>query len=127
MSVVAPVDGFFVIMGNAFVNNDSGGSPQPYVLTPKVDGVVQTVPGWGGTFFMAPNGSAGERDQLDYTVTVPVTAGTHTVSQEIGPFSGTADFFWNNQHLTVMFIPGSRGQILSSPRGAPSGSSGMGG
>jgi hypothetical protein len=40
---------------------------------------------------------------VSYTVTVPITAGAHTVSQEL--FGAMTDYFHNHEYLTVMFVP----------------------
>jgi hypothetical protein len=100
----APSNGALVISGHAFVSNSSA-SVQPFVLEAKLDGVDTTQTGWNATIELGAAGAA-SNDELSYATTVPVTAGAHDVEQFIGPYYATAtSFFYNNQELTVMFVP----------------------
>ncbi len=119
VSITAPSSGFLIISGHAFVNNDSGVTS--YVLVPKVDGTSATAPGWGSTFTAAADAvDAAELFELSYTTTVAVAAGAHTVTQALGPFGGTADFFYNNNELTVLFVPSGGVTTLAATPGGVS-------
>jgi hypothetical protein len=103
VAITAPSAGFLIISGHAFVNNDSGATS--YVIVPKLDGTAVNATGWGSTLFAGADTTATERFELSYTTTVPVAAGAHTVTQDLGPFGGTSLFFYNNNELTVLFVP----------------------
>jgi hypothetical protein len=49
----------------------------------------------------------------------PVGAGSHTVSQELGQYLGApAEFFYNQNELSVMFVPGSQASVISAAAAA---------
>jgi hypothetical protein len=107
LSINVPSDGFLVISGSAFVNNYEPATVT-YTVNPLLDGSDVTASAYvmaTFTLLTSPPNMGGN----SYTITVPVTAGAHTVEQEVGPFSGTADFFYNGYSLTVVFFPGSQG------------------
>jgi hypothetical protein len=118
--IEVPVDGVLMISGTAYVNSFEESAIE-YVLNPKVDGSDATPYGWGA-FHLAGvgsplgNGDPGSRFTLCYTVSQAVSAGSHTVSQELGQYSGEpAEFFYNQNELSVMFVPGSRASVISAP------------
>lgn len=125
IGIDAPAEGFLIISGSVFINPTT---VTGYLMQPLVDGNA-VVPGpdvneSGWPTYFQPN----DGDQLftlAYTVTVPISAGSHTVSQEVGPLSGSADFFYNKQFLTVQFVPA--GTVETGPSSASSsGLSGVG-
>ena len=101
VDIDVPVDGVLVISGATFLNN--GGPGAIFRLRPFVDG--STVDSHQASTELQATGALGEIGHLSYTVTVPITAGAHTVSQTVGQ---TADstFFFNRNHLTVTFVAG---------------------
>lgn len=118
VAISAPTDGVLMISGTAYVNNYET-SGVDYILNPKVDGSNATQPGWGSYFSSFPNGEGGGADgccgQLSYTVSVPVKAGSHTVTQELGAYGGSGvKYFFNNNHLSVMFVPSSQASVASA-------------
>src|SRR5215207_5264765 len=121
--IEVPVDGVLMISGTAYVNNYEE-SAIDYILNPKVDGSNATPSGWGAFHYAGvgnPMGNAdpGSRFTLSYTLSQPVGAGSHTVSQELGQYSGEpAEFFYNQNELSVMFVPGSRASVISAPAAA---------
>jgi hypothetical protein len=121
--IEVPVDGVLLISGTAYVNSFEE-SAIDYILNPKVDGSDATPYGWGafqnaGVGSPMGNGAPGSRFTLSYTVSQPVGAGSHTVSQELGQYSGVpAEFFYNQNELSVMFVPGSRASVISAPAAA---------
>lgn len=105
VTIAAPTAGTLLISGHAFVNNE--GTAGSYTLVAKLDGTPTNGAGWNAAFNAAANGAGpAENFELNYTTPVQVAAGNHTVAQTLGPFSGTKDFFYNNQELSVVFIPG---------------------
>jgi hypothetical protein len=122
--IEAPVDGVLLISGTAYVNSYEE-SAIDYILNPKVDGSNATPYGWGafqnaGVGNPLGNGDPGSRFTLSYTLSQTVGAGSHTVSQELGQYSGEpAEFFYNQNELSVMFVPGSRASVISAPAAAP--------
>lgn len=108
VTIEAPVDGVLQITGSVFVNNHSGTTENLGVF-PKVDGSLflgSTASGWSALQLAAPDGTGvGETFTLSYSLSTEVTAGSHTVSQEVGPTTGSADFFYNKANLNVLFVP----------------------
>lgn len=117
VSINAPAAGFVVISGSVFINN--GGVSTPLVLNPLIDGAeLFPTAGFQASFTAAADlAGAAELFSLAYTITIPIAAGAHTVSQVAGPFFGTTDFFYNRNNLTVLFLPGS--QVTYTPLAAP--------
>ena len=112
VAIQAPVDGVLMISGTAYVNSYEQ-APTDYALNPKVDGSNATPAGWGAYYFadagQSGDGAPGSRFTLSYTVSQPVNAGSHTVTQEIGRYGGApASFFYNNNELSVEFVPGAQ-------------------
>jgi hypothetical protein len=109
VSITAPTGGFLIISGNLFINNQSFDS-ETFYLSPYVDG-ADIFPGY--SFAVAadaqPDDEDGEFISLAYTVTVPITAGSHTVSQEVLAYFNEDAFFYNRNNLTVLFVPASQG------------------
>jgi hypothetical protein len=117
--IEVPVDGVMMISGTAYVNSFEEVSAIDYILNPKVDGSDATPFGWGAYHSASVNGAPGSRFTLSYTVSQPVSAGSHTVSQELGQYlGGPAEFFYNQNELSVMFVPGSRASVISAPAAA---------
>jgi hypothetical protein len=99
VDIDVPVDGVLVISGTSFLNNL--GPAAIYRLRPFVDG--STVDSHQAAIEVQATGAAGDQVNVSYTVTVPITAGEHTVSQTIGQ-TADATFFFNRNHLTVTFV-----------------------
>jgi hypothetical protein len=121
VSINAPVAGVLMISGSAFINNGSGAVTN-YVLAPKVDGTA--LQGEGGWQTLTAYGASGAAalHTLAYTVSTSVAAGDHTVTQEIGPYTGTATFFYNRNNLSVLFVPTGGVTVASTAAAAGSGS-----
>ncbi len=101
VDINVPVDGVLVISGTTFLNNL--GPAAIYRLRPFVDG--STVESHQAATEVQATTTPGDQVSLSYTVTVPITAGEHTVSQTVGQ-DGNATFFFNRNHLTVTFVAG---------------------
>jgi len=120
VSITTQRAGFLVISGHAFINSDEA-SPTSYVLVPKVDGTNANATGWGSTFFSGADLAGGERFELSYTTAYAVAAGAHTVTQDVGPFTSTATYFYNNNELVVQWIPAAGNQgVVARPVGRAS-------
>jgi len=116
VAIQAPVDGVLMISGTAYVNSYEPAATD-FALDPKVDGTNATPAGWGA-FYSADvgdpfgRGAPGSRFTLTYTVSQPVNAGSHTVTQELGRYGGVpANFFYNNNELSVEFVPGTQASV----------------
>ena len=110
VSINAPTAGFLIISGYCFVNN--AGTAGIYYLWPSLDGT--NIIGSEAAIEVGANGSGTvELFNLAYTRTIPITAGAHTVAQEIGPSTGTNSFFYNRNNLTVMFVASSQGSLVT--------------
>lgn len=106
VSITVPSSGALVISGTTLVNNTETVA-KDYQINAEVNGTGVSPVGWTGyTILAAEAAGAAEVVTFSYTVPHPITAGTYTVTQEVGPFTGTADFVHNNEELTVMFVPG---------------------
>lgn len=103
VSINAPANGFLLICGTVFINNNEA-TDERYTIVPKVDGADVLSTPWAALTGLGPNGSNEESDTLTYAITVPITAGAHTISHTAGPFSGTASFFHNAEGIDVVFI-----------------------
>jgi len=115
--ITVPAAGFLVISGFVFINND--GVANTYVLNPLIDG-VDVFPGvsFQGVFNAAADGVfVAEFFTMSYTITVPITAGAHTIDQVAGPNGGTSNFFYNRNNLTILFLPSS--QVTFTPLFVP--------
>ena len=100
----APRNGFVVIAGQVFINNNNAGS-KTYSIRPKLDGVLFLASAFATDIELAGTGTQNtDLGTLSYTVTTAISAGQHTVSQTAGPNSGTASFFHNAESLSVIFI-----------------------
>jgi hypothetical protein len=109
VAISVPLDGYLVISGGAFVNNQNGTDLQ-YALNAKLDGANALVQDWTAVTSFE-TGTEQNRGNFTYTITVPVTAGSHTVTQEVGPYSGTATFFHNQESLTIQYFPGTSSSV----------------
>ena len=115
VTIVAPEDGVLIISGTSFIDPDAVAASD-FILRTKIDGKIVGLAGWSALF--RPD----DPDQifdLSYTVSEQVSAGTHTVTQEVGPKAGTSTFYHNHETLTVLFVPS--GQAVISSSTAPAG------
>jgi hypothetical protein len=104
IAITAPSNGYLIISGKTFINNGEV-TDERYTIVPQIDGANVLPTPWAALIGVGPTGTDLESDTLSYTITAPITAGAHTVSQTVGPFGGTATFFHNAEDLTVTFIP----------------------
>jgi hypothetical protein len=105
LSITAPSDGFLVISGHVFVNG--GELLRDFSSNLLVDGAGYSGHASQG-FMTSVEGGAADLFSLSFTVTVPITAGAHTIDQDVGPVGGTANYFYNRNHLTATFFPSSQ-------------------
>jgi hypothetical protein len=111
VAIQTPVDGVLMISGAAYVNNYEP-TAIDYTLNPKVDGSNAHPAGWGAYYSANGIGAPGSRFTLSYTMSQPVSAGSHTVTQEIGRYGGgPTGFFYNNNELSVEFVPGPQASV----------------
>jgi hypothetical protein len=103
ISINVKKDGYLVISGQVFINSNNA-TDLVYFMDALVDGA--TVQPSGN--LLSTRVDSSEYDDyrnLNYTVTVPITKGTHTVSHNVGINSGAASYFYNKEYLTIMFFP----------------------
>lgn len=110
VAIDAPGDGVLVISGTTYFNNNSGGVTGDVDLQAKIDGVSIPAGTDQATTRLEADGSGHDAATLSYTVTIPVTAGAHVISQEVDP-GITSDWFYNGNYLTVVFYPGGQGTL----------------
>jgi hypothetical protein len=113
LSIDAPSDGFLIISGNLFINNH-GYSAEMFYLCPYVDGSDIFDYSFAVAAEAQADGTAGEMISLAYTVTVPIAAGPHTVTQEVLASDYDDGFFYNRNNLTVLFVPSSQGTYTAT-------------
>jgi hypothetical protein len=117
VSITAPSAGFIQVTGGAFVNDE--GVAGIYLLEPELDGV----PIVGTAHFAAAHESAGsELFMLNFSLTIPVTAGAHTVTDLI---NGPGTSFYNANNLSVLFVP-SGGVVAAAKPSDANGKSSLG-
>jgi len=104
VDINAPVSGFIVISGTVYFNNNSAGTTETD-LEAKLDGSAIPAGTDQATTRLEADVAGHDDANLSYTVTIPVSAGAHTVSQEVDP--GTDNWFYNGAYLTVVFHPAS--------------------
>lgn len=111
VSINVPASGFITISGMAFINNN--GAATDFILLPRVDGTALLGHAFLGFFAAGADAAPDGQDlgSLSYTITVPISAGAHTISHVVGPSSGTANFFYNKNSLTVVYYPASQGSV----------------
>jgi hypothetical protein len=112
VSITAPYNGFLVISGSVEVDED-GGFLTEFCLTPLVDG--SSVPPSGDGACGDVDGANFDFTNLAYTVVTPVTAGTHSVTQEIRQAGATDDY--SEGHLVVQFV--ATGNVANIARVVP--------
>lgn len=113
VSITVPSDGYIIISGNIYVNNDAAAADLFY-LSPYVDGAMPLPYESAATVEIQATGVDGEATTLSYTVTVAITSGTHTVSQNIEANINDGAYFYNRNNMTVLFIPSSQGSLVST-------------
>jgi hypothetical protein len=123
IAIDVPHDGSLVVSGNVFINNSSGATRQ-YALNIQVDGADALPQDWAAVTSFETATEQG-RGNFGYTVTIPITAGAHTITQQVGPYTGTASFFYNQEALTLQYYPNSVGSLslssVDSSEGNPQG------
>ncbi len=113
VSITAPSNGNLLVSGSVFVNNEDVAGC--YFLNLLIDG-APFISGFQADYCAAAHltpSSVAELFTLSYSVTVPITAGAHTIAQTL---AGGA-LFYNRNNLTVLFLPSS--QVTYTPAFAP--------
>jgi hypothetical protein len=112
VAIDVPADGFLVIAGMSNVRNDSAATEDTY-LVPYIDGnyalASDTFPGWATYVGALP----GAKESMAYTITVPITAGLHTVSHTVFIDGAPTNFSYDRNHLTVTYFPQQLGTIVN--------------
>ncbi len=110
VAIDAPGAGVLVISGTVYFNNNSGGTTGDVDLQAMIDGAAIPAGTDQATTRLEADASGHDAATLSYTVTIPVTAGAHVISQEVDPGS-TSDWFYNGNYLTVVFYPSAQGTL----------------
>jgi hypothetical protein len=99
-------DGILVISGSVFLNNNTAAETL-FDLVPKVDGATIGDGTKATTKLAADTGgtAVGEVGSLAYTAVAFVKAGQHTVAQTAGPQTGSGDFEYNMNDLSLIWAP----------------------
>jgi hypothetical protein len=104
ISVDLPSSGLVTIAGTIFINNQAADRIRVDII-PLVDGTNAILP---VTRVLRkeypPDGSVGEQDSMSFSVTVPISAGPHTIAMEVTPNDDSASWFYNSHNLTALFV-----------------------
>lgn len=121
VSITAPTAGFLMISGQVTVDNDDG-VPRFFILDVTIDGADATPNGRAAGFDSDSDGDPNDEDSIGYTITRPITAGAHTITQTV---TGGDNYDYDGNELSAMFVPS--GGVARTPRGAGVESSDAGG
>ena len=107
VSINAPTDGVLMIFGSMWLYNP-GTEDQYFTSRIRVDGEEETHVDVSG---VGPNKGA----NLTPNVTLPVSAGQHTVGLDAGRSGGSGNWSYTSNNLTVMFVPAGRAAMTGTP------------
>jgi hypothetical protein len=99
IAIDAPVDGYLVVSGNVWIDPQDTGSID---LLVRLDGSDVAPTGFVVAEAVPDAPSLNDEFSMAYTITYPVTAGQHVVSQAL---QGLGSYFYNAANLTVVFNP----------------------
>ena len=116
VTFTAPSAGFITVSGQAFINDEA--VPGVYELIPQLDGSNISANGWA----TAHTSAGSELFTLNFSISSPVTAGAHTVTDLI---NGPGTSFYNENNMNVLFAP-TGGVAAASKSGVASGKSSQG-
>jgi hypothetical protein len=112
--ITALTDGTLVINGKTDLNNNNvgGGSCQLNVL---IDGTPVTAGGLAAASFfdVQPDAGFGDQITLAYTIARPVSAGSHTVEQQVT--CTVQPYNINGNELVLQFSPGGSATPVAAP------------
>ena len=103
VSITAPTDGVLMVTGNLWLYNPST-ELQSFSARIRLDGEEEAHIDASN---VDPSRSAG----LSPNVTLPVSAGQHTVSLDAVRSGGSGDWSYTSNNLSVMFVPAERGAV----------------
>ena len=106
VSITAPADGILMVSGDVWLYNPST-AQQSFSARIRLDGEEEA---HMDTSNVDPSRSAG----LAPNVTLPVSAGKHTVSLDAVRSGGSGDWSYASNNLSVMFVPGERGAVTDT-------------
>jgi hypothetical protein len=107
VSINAPTDGVLMVFGNVWLYNPST-ELQSFSARIRLDGEGEEA--HIDVSNVDPSSSAG----LTPNVTLPVSAGQHTVSLDAVRSGGSGDWSYTSNNLSVMFIPAERGAVTDT-------------
>ena len=102
VSITAPTDGVLIVFGNVWLYNPSD-ALQSFSARIRVDGEEAHIDASN----VDPSASA----DLSPNVTLPVSAGQHTMSVDAVRSGSSGDWSYTSNNLSVMFVPGERGAV----------------
>ena len=108
VSITAPTDGFLVIWSSIHLATLTSSTDQYLISRALLDGTYTT--GIAGAKLRP-----GENDTQNFNVTLPVSAGEHTVTTVVTRTIGSGSWLFNYQNLSVMFVPKDRGAVTDTP------------
>ena len=105
VSITAPTNGVLMASGNVWLYNPST-AQQSFSARIRLDGEEAHIDASN----VDPSSSAG----LTPNVTLPVSAGQHTVSLDAVRSGGSGDWSYTSNNLSVMFVPAERGAVTEA-------------
>ncbi len=103
VSITAPTDGVLMVFGNVWLYNPSD-ALQSFSARIRLDGEEEA-------HIDASDVDPITSADLSPNVTLPVSAGQHTVSLDAVRSGGSGDWSYTSNNLSVMFVPGERGAV----------------
>ncbi|MDQ3591048.1 MAG: hypothetical protein M3392_12545 [Actinomycetota bacterium] len=103
VSITAPTDGVLMVFGNVWLYNPSD-ALQSFSARIRLDGEEEA-------HIDASNVDPSTSADLSPNVTLPVSAGQHTVSVDAVRSGSSGDWSYTSNNLSVMFVPGERGAV----------------
>jgi S-layer homology domain len=112
-NITALTDGTLVINGKTDLNNNNGGGDCQ--LNVLIDGTPVTAGGLAAASFfdVQPDAGLGDQITLAYTIARPVSAGSHTVEQQVT--CNVQPYNINGNELVLQFSPGGSATPVAAP------------
>lgn len=125
--ISVPSDGFLLVSGQVFVNNQDANKDFWVDVSPVLDGRNPLAPApFAARHYFPADNTADDQATVAFSVAFPVTAGMHDLAMSVEPTNDTAYWFYNSQFLTAVFFPGPASASLPLPaRSTPDGDPGV--
>lgn len=121
LMISLPMDGFLVVSGQVFVNNQDPTRGFWVDVSPMLDGTSAVSPApFASRMYFPGNNVANDQGTVSFTVSFAVPAGMHVLSMAVRPTNDGLRYFYNSNFLTATFFPGAVSPALAMPQPAMS-------